>query len=166
MLMLKADNRSKGFWDKELELLKQYGIGKECCLVAENSKVEPFLKGWFPNTTFSFLGYDEADCSKYEYDMNRPFNYGKEFDSVLSQALLEHVCRPSIAVENMVNLVKPGGVVVIHTVMPGFQVHRHPIDCVRFLPDFWKSLTEYIPATLIEYSEYGYHVFVTYRRSE
>ena len=159
-----APNLSKGFWDTQFDMLDRWGIGKECCLIAENPDVIPVFKTRWPGTEFTCLGYDARDCSVYDHDMNVLFNYGKQFDSVFSQALIEHLSRPSIAIENMVNLCKPGGVVVIHTVEPGFQVHRYPVDCVRFLDDFWKDLCRYLPIELVQFNKHKFHVFAAYRR--
>jgi SAM-dependent methyltransferase len=174
-----ANNLSHGFWNAELDLLKIHGVGKTCCLVAENPEVEPLFKEWFPDTEFTFLGYSGKSGAEYEHDFNKPLDMvsqyyrwseGKtpigiySFDSVLSQALLEHVCNPFQAVQNMVNLVKPGGTIVIHTVRPGFRQHRFPVDCVRFMPDFWKELCKYMPIKLLAYQEHIYHVFVCYRK--
>jgi len=165
MKKLPADNLSKGIWDELLKMLEKYGIGKECYMVAENHKVEPLMREWFPGVVFSYLGYgDERTGARYHNDLNKIIKFNKQWDSVFSQALLEHVCRPSIAVENMVNACKPGGTIVIHTVKPGFQMHKFPKDCVRFFPDFWLELCKYLPLRVLDYKEHGYHVFVAYRR--
>jgi SAM-dependent methyltransferase len=161
---LVAPNLSHGFWNMEIDLLDAHGIGKECYLVAENKEVEPFFKERFPETTFSFMEYDPKHCADYSVDMNVLQTYGKQYDSVLSQALLEHICFPNVALENMVRLCKVGGIIVIHTVSPGFKQHRFPVDCLRFFPDFWKEICKYLPIKLLAYAEHSSHVFITYRR--
>ena len=149
-------------WEIQLDWLQKYDAGDKCCLIAENPEVVPVFKDRFPDTEFTCFGYDSKDCSKYE-DLNVLFDCGQKFDSVFSQALLEHLCRPSIAIENMANLLWPGGILLLHTVEPGFQVHRY-IDCVRFLDDYWEDLCRYLPIELVAYEKYKFHVFVAYRK--
>jgi len=41
-----------------------------------------------------------------------------------------------------VGLLERGGYLVVFTVTPGFPYHRHPIDCLRFLPDWFETVAE------------------------
>ena len=45
-----APNLSKGFWDTQFDMLDRWGIGKECCLIAENPDVIPVFKTRWPGT--------------------------------------------------------------------------------------------------------------------
>ena len=122
------------------------------------------FREWFPNTKFEYLG----NCKKnYVLDLNTPIKIEKQCDSVFSQALLEHVCNPMMAIQNMANLCNVGGTIVIHTVGPGFKIHRFPVDCVRFLPDFWTEMCRYIDIELLDYHLHAKnrkHIFVAYRK--
>ena len=165
--LIPANNLCKGIWDILLEWLDKYGVGKDCCLVSETAAVEKVFKERFPNTDFGFVSkYTKSNGSDYTVDFNIPFEPDKKYDSVYCQSLLEHVCRPSIAIENMARLCKPGGTIVISTHFPGFQIHRFPIDCVRFLKDFWVDLCKYLPIELLEYEQDKFHVYIAYRRDE
>jgi hypothetical protein len=159
-----APNVSSGFHAIELEYLRFYGIGKTCILVAEPAEVIPVFKEHFIDTDFYTTTYYGPKHDIYEWDLNILFDYGKTFDSVLSQATLEHVCRPSIMIENLVNLCTIGGTIVVHSVGPKCLEHRIPIDCVRFLRDFYYDLEKYLPIKVLAYTESGPHQFVAYRK--
>ena len=73
--------------------------------------------------------------------------------------MLEHACRPSVVIENMVSMLEVGGVLVVHTVGPGFPYHAFPIECVRFMCDFWTDLAKYVPYELLWFQEMGTHQF-------
>ena len=160
--ILKANNLSGGIWDNLLEMLKEHGIGKSCCLVAEDPCVEPLFRNWFPKVEFGYVGVSNME---YELDLNIPIEIEKQYDSVFSQALIEHVCNPFMAIQNMASLCNTGGIIVIHTVSLRFGIHRFPVDCVRFLPDFWTEMCKYVDIELIDYQMFKQHVFVTYKKT-
>lgn len=58
---------------------------------------------------------------------------------VASQAILEHLLDPYRHLSDCFGLLKPGGHLVFHTVMPGFKYHRFPVDCMRFYPDWFEA---------------------------
>jgi SAM-dependent methyltransferase len=63
------------------------------------------------------------------------------FDLVISGQLLEHLTMPLLAVQEMKDLVKVGGYIVL--IAPWqYGEHRYPIDCWRILPDGMKFLLE------------------------
>jgi hypothetical protein len=65
---------------------------------------------------------------------------------VASQAMLEHLVDPYRHVRDCYSLLKPGGHLIFHTVMPGFKYHRFPVDCVRFHPDWFEVAAERLGA--------------------
>jgi hypothetical protein len=69
-----------------------------------------------------------------------PPAFGK-FDCIASQAMLEHLIRPYKHVRDLSDALNVGGYLILHTVMPGFPYHRHPVDCVRFFPDWFEELS-------------------------
>lgn len=159
-----APNLSSGFHGLLFEYMKYYGIGKTCILTAEPLEVIPIFEERFPGVEFSVLSYFGEKGEKFKQDLNILFNYVKTFDTVFSQATLEHVCRPSIMIENLVNMCNISGHIIIHSVNPGFALHRFPIDCVRFFKDFYFDLQKYLPIKIVAFAEQGTHQFVAYER--
>jgi SAM-dependent methyltransferase len=64
------------------------------------------------------------------------------FDCIVSQAMLEHLLQPYKHVRDLVDALNTGGYLILHTVMPGFAYHRHPVDCVRFFPDWFEEVSQ------------------------
>lgn len=159
-----AKNASSGFHGILLAMIGHYGPGEIALLLSEPPEVLPIFQSRFPNTTFEITSYSGQLCDKFEFDLNVFTPSEKKYDIVFSQATLEHVCRPSIAIENMVERCKSGGYAIIHTVGPTCPLHRLPVDCVRFMRDFYYDLTKYIPATVEVFLESGMHHFVVYRK--
>lgn len=65
-----------------------------------------------------------------------------EFDCIVSQSMLEHLIDPYKHVRDCIRLLRPGGWLVIHTMMPGFGYHRYPVDCFRFYPDWFEEVAK------------------------
>lgn len=76
----------------------------------------------------------------FEWDFeSSPPNIGS-FDYIISQAMLEHLIDPFKHVKDLASLLEPGGHLILHTHIPGFHYHRHPVDCMRFFPDWFEEL--------------------------
>ena len=67
---------------------------------------------------------------------------------IASQAILEHLIDPYRHICDLFALLKPGGQLIVHTVMPGFKYHRFPVDCMRFHPDWFEATAERLRATV------------------
>lgn len=90
------------------------------------------------NITTAGVGSD----MDYEWDYeNDPPEMGT-FDYIVSQAMLEHLLNPYKHVQDSARMLKDGGYMILHTHIPGFPYHRHPIDCVRFFPDWFEKTAE------------------------
>lgn len=61
------------------------------------------------------------------------------FDLIISQAMLEHLVDPYRHVADLAGLLEPEGHLILHTHPPGFPYHRHPVDCLRFYPDWFEE---------------------------
>jgi hypothetical protein len=72
------------------------------------------------------------------------------FGLVISQAMLEHLIDPYKHVRDCAALLEPGGVAIFHVPTPGYQYHRHPVDCVRFFPDWFEEVATRLGLT-VEY---------------
>ncbi|WP_017942193.1 MULTISPECIES: bifunctional 2-polyprenyl-6-hydroxyphenol methylase/3-demethylubiquinol 3-O-methyltransferase UbiG [unclassified Thioalkalivibrio] len=78
-------------------------------------------------------------------DMDYHWNYNDvppamgTFDLIISQAMLEHLIDPYKHVTDLSAQLNPGGHLILHTHPPGFPYHRHPVDCIRFYPDWFEE---------------------------
>jgi hypothetical protein len=147
-------------------MIQKWAPKKDVLLIAETPGVIPSVQsylggGW----AIDCMEYEGLKGEAYSVDLNVLQDFDKQYACVMSQALLEHVCRPSVAIENMLRMTVPGGIVVLHTVNPGCGYHAFPIDCVRFFPDFWKDLSRYLPFELVWFRERHPNHFVAMRRT-
>jgi hypothetical protein len=71
---------------------------------------------------------------------------------------------PDIALENMVNVTTIGGHIIIHTQNPQMAYHKCPVDCLRFFKDWFIEMQKYLPIKLVEWNEFGPHMFCVYER--
>ncbi len=85
-------------------------------------------------------------------------------DLVVSQAILEHLLNPYKHVQDLSDLLADGGHLILHTVMPGFPYHRHPIDSVRFFPDWFEETAQRINLTVIRKRIIDTHIFYMYQK--
>lgn len=88
-------------------------------------------------------GLNDGDDWCWNYEQAPPEDLAaRPFDLVISQAILEHLLDPYRHIRDCASLLAPGGRLLVHTVMPGFMYHRHPIDCVRFYPDWFETVAQ------------------------
>lgn len=159
-----APNSSLGFHYQLFNYLDKYSFSKNTILlVSEKEDVIPVFKKFFPDLDFYNMGY-EGEHGEIFTDLNILHKVRWTYDIVFNQAVLEHVCRPSIFVENLANYTTINGHIIIHTHNPKMAEHKWPHDCVRFLKDFWFCMEDYIPAKVTDYEEMNEHVFVVYER--
>ena len=83
------------------------------------------------------------------------------FDCILSQSMLEHLVDPYKHVRELSSLLRPGGHLLIHTVMPGFHYHRHPVDCMRFYPDWFEEIARRLELAVVD--KYIHNARITYK---
>lgn len=159
-----AKNASSGFHGILFEMIREYKTDGDILLLSEPPEVIPLFQEAFPGTNFVTTSYSGQLCENFEFDLNIFTTSNKKYDIVFSQATLEHISRPSIAIENMLERTKVNGHVIIHTVGPLCPLHRLPIDCVRFMRDFYYDLENYLPGKVVVYSESGMHQFIIYQR--
>ena len=85
-------------------------------------------------------------------------NVDKKFDAVFSQATLEHIERPWVAVHSRCSMLRPGGVLYIqshHT----FPIHGYPSDYFRFSDEALKVMVRDSGLIVIE-SGYSHPCFI------
>jgi 2-polyprenyl-3-methyl-5-hydroxy-6-metoxy-1,4-benzoquinol methylase len=90
----------------------------------------------------------------------------KSSDLIICQATLEHVYNPFKAVQNMVSLLKPKGIIAVHTHTPPFPYHAFPRDDFRFSLDWFEDLESHMKGIeLLELSATRGHVFAALRKN-
>ena len=85
---------------------------------------------------WTYLGSDIESGANVDIVQTGPYTIQREreqYDLVISGQTLEHVERPWLLVREMARMLKPKGWLVI-TAPFECPVHKHPIDCWRFLP--------------------------------
>jgi len=88
----------------------------------------------------------------------------RDFDLVVSQAILEHLLNPYKHIEDLSALLRPQGYLIVHTVMPGFPYHRHPIDSVRFFPDWFEETAQRVNLEAVKKRINDTHIFYMYQK--
>jgi 2-polyprenyl-3-methyl-5-hydroxy-6-metoxy-1,4-benzoquinol methylase len=91
--------------------------------------------------------HDKMDY-RWNYDLAAPDEL-PQADLIASHAMLEHIMDPYLHLSSCYRLLNPGGHAIFHTVMPGFQYHRHPVDCLRFFPDWFEVVAERLGAKVV-----------------
>ncbi len=131
-----------------------YGLGAKSLLVSESRKVANAMHGYYPQTEFTacdlfteLMGNEEGDRPHLVWDVcsNPPKDIkGGGFDSVICQALLEHVIAPTTALKNMAGLLNASGRLYFQTHTPSFHKHSVPRDYVRFQHDYFEDLPKHL----------------------
>lgn len=94
-------------------------------------------KGW----TYTGIDIREGDgvdlvVAPYAW----PFDDGA-FDVVLSGSTLEHVERPWLWMKEAARVLRPGGLLALHTHW-SFPLHNYPIDTFRYMPEGMRVLLD------------------------
>jgi SAM-dependent methyltransferase len=104
---------------------------------------------------------DDADfCWNFEEEPPAMGTY----DLILSQAMLEHLIDPYKHMRDLAQLLSPGGHLVMLTVLPGFAYHRHPIDCVRFFPDWFEEVAQRLSLDVVDKLIWQQRIVYCFRR--
>lgn len=82
------------------------------------------------------------DGSDYNWNFENAAPAMDPFDCIVSHAILEHLIDPYKHIQDLCGLLQPRGHLVVFTVAPGFPYHRHPIDCMRFFPDWFETVAD------------------------
>jgi SAM-dependent methyltransferase len=140
-------------WAQDLKLNKTLFVG-------DTKEVTKILK--------DKIDAKEAYCAGLSHFIEVDFNWDFEedntipkaqFDGVFSQAMLEHLIDPYKHVKDLSDLLCKNGALFIHTQTPGFQYHRHPIDCLRFYPDWFETVAKKLNLTVKHKKVTQNHIF-------
>ena len=93
-------------------------------------------RGWL------YTGLDQVKGRNVDVVSQDPFKFpltDEQYDIVLSGSTMEHVTAIWLWIPELVRVLKPGGLLAIHTHWQ-FMEHRYPLDCWRVLPDGMRFL--------------------------
>ncbi len=109
-------------------------------LAGEPARVVSHYESWLglKRDEFTTAGLEDVDV-EWNYENDPPRAMGT-FRLVLSQAMFEHLIDPYRHLCDLYGLLEPGGSLIVMTHLPGFGYHRHPIDAVRFFPDWFETV--------------------------
>lgn len=125
-----------------VKIIKDLDFVPKKILLDGDSKciVDQFKKAFnFDKTEVLTTGIGEDFDFEWDFENDPPDNIKVGFDLIISQAMFEHLINPYKHLVDLVSKLNYNGVIIIHTVVPGFPYHRYPIDSVRFFPDFFEK---------------------------
>lgn len=98
----------------------------------------------------SYLGVDIEEGPNVDVVVPEAVEWSLESaDVVLSGQCLEHVKQPWEWIKQVASVTKRGGTIIL--IAPWiWQIHRHPVDCWRILPDGMDALFEWAELEPIE----------------
>jgi SAM-dependent methyltransferase len=106
------------------------------------------LRAYFPNK--KYVGADMrmgpgVDVVLNLHHIDLP---SESFGTVLMMDTLEHVEFPRKAIDEIYRVLKPGGILLMSSVM-NFPIHDYPSDYWRFTPEAFKSLLKPFPHAIV-----------------
>jgi SAM-dependent methyltransferase len=158
-----------GFYHRILqEYWERFGLGLNCLLVSETTKVAAEFRQRYPNTTFTATDYyvelqPEPHCDVV-WDLCAAQTHPAlgQYDSIVCQATLEHVLDPIQALRNLAALLNPGGHILVQTHTPAFHYHAYPRDYLRYFPDWFADAGSIVGLDLVELLCVDGHAFAVY----
>lgn len=100
------------------------------------------FRGLITGHGWQYTGMDIAPGKNVDVVTPDPYRFpfeGATFDVVISGSTMEHVRAIWLWVAELVRVLKPGGLLAIHTHM-AWVYHPHPYDCWRVMPDGMRYL--------------------------
>lgn len=156
------------------------GLMAEISKVIDDLAIKPknvLLDGDSKETVEQFRKRFNFDSSKiltvgigndFDYDWNfendPPENLPNNFDLIVSQAMLEHLLNPYKHFSDLVNSLNKGGLIIIHSVMPGYTYHRYPIDAMRFYPDWFEASAERLKLKVVRKIRRDFHLIYLFKK--
>jgi hypothetical protein len=117
-------------------------------LAGEPSRVVPHYQTWLElkREDITTAGLGEVDVA-WDFEEG-PTEGLTGFRLVISQAMFEHLIDPFRHARDLYGTLLPGGSLIVLTHLPGFGYHRHPIDSLRFFPDWFETVANRLGATV------------------
>ena len=104
-------------------------------------------------TEWEYIGVDIVAGNNVDIVLEDPYKWQEietdSVDVVISGSAFEHIEFFWLTMEEIVRILKPGGVCCIIAPSSG-PIHHHPVDCWRFLPDGFRALARYVGLEVLE----------------
>jgi SAM-dependent methyltransferase len=156
--LIPIDNSSGGLLKRIALLAEEYSTPAEYqnyMLITEPDSGVDVFANWYQKSfekTISVTTLDIAlktdwNAGEFEVDLANPelnLDGVAKQNVIISQSLLEHVVDPVQVLRNLKKLLKPNGIISLQTCNPFITLHRYPVDCLRFYPDFFLGLESYV----------------------
>lgn len=127
----------------KLKLAERQGQDRQSVLLTGakvwEGSVNPDHSQHYPSADWIGTDIEGGNGVDIVADLQRIDECGRTFDAVFSPATLEHIERPWVAVIAMGRVLKPGGVLFIHTHQT-FPLHGYPFDFFRFSTSALRTL--------------------------
>lgn len=119
-------------------------------LAGDRNEVKDIWARYFPKAQMVTCGIHEMD-HYWNFEEPAPEALSaRRFGLIISQATIEHLIDPYRHVTELAMLLDDDGVLVLHSVLPGFFYHRVPIDCFRFYPDWFEAIADRLGLIVLE----------------
>jgi len=109
------------------------------------------LRGFFPNKKYIGADMQEGPGVDVLLNLHCIDLPSESAGTVLILDTLEHVEFARKAIDEVYRILKPGGVLVIASVM-NFPIHDYPHDYWRFTPEAFKSLLRPFKSSLVDFA--------------
>jgi len=129
-------------------------------LPGENNAVKPVYASLLNIAREQIVTAGVLDDMDVRWDFEKDPPMREQYDCIVSQSMLEHLIDPYKHVRDCAALLKPGGHMILHTMMPGFNYHRYPVDCVRFYPDWFEEVAKRLSLAVAD--KYIHNARITY----
>jgi len=124
------------------EMVAQWPRGDAGCLDVGSFDGNGNYRGLIEGRGWTYKGLDICPGKNVDVVTTDPYRFPFEretFDVVISGSTMEHVKAIWLWVPELVRVLKPGGLLAIHTHM-AWAYHPHPVDCWRIMPDGMRYL--------------------------
>lgn len=124
------------------EMLKRYKLPGAHVLDVGSQDINGTFRALVEDRGWKYTGLDQENGPNVDVVTRDPFRFPvatNAFDVVLSGSTMEHVTAIWKWVPELVRVLRPGGLLAIHTHWQ-FPEHRYPVDCWRVMPDGMRYL--------------------------
>lgn len=169
-----APNTSGGYHGLLLQWWTKFGLGKDCLLISETTKVREIFQAKYESTNFVCTDYytELLENAKTDviwnlyHDIPEEFK-NRKFDSVICQATFEHLLDPVGILKKFSKICNNGAFIYLHTHTPYYPKHSWPSDYLRYYPEWFFDVCGLIPnLKLVELHSDNGHVFALFKVNE